>query len=81
MITNISSINMNYEKGNVRDIEVHFTMNASDHSISTSGYFIFSKEEFESKTIDELTNEVKDKFVNRIVNPVLPENSEEEPVE
>lgn len=78
MITTVSSMNIKYDGNKVDSAEIHFTMREEDYSVNTSGYYIFTKEEFEGKTVDQLIEQIKEKHVERILNPFDEEKPEEE---
>lgn len=78
MITTISSINIKYKNNEVDLAEIHFSSREEDYSITTNGYFNFTKEEFEGKSVKELVELIKSKHVERIVNPFVPDETEDE---
>ena len=62
-------MNIKYDGNKVDSAEVHFSMREVNYSVSTSGYYVFTKEEFEGKTVDQLIEQIKEKHVERILNP------------
>ncbi len=78
MITTISSINIRYKNNDVDLAEIHFSSREEDYSVTTNGYFHFTKEEFEGKSVRELVEMIKEKHVERIINPFAPDEEENE---
>ena len=78
MKINISNINFIYDGEMFNSADVHFNCSINDHSININGYFRFEKDEFNGKSIEQLEEGIKQKLVDRIVNPYTPEEEEEE---